>query len=131
VEGGPKQRAQPRLGHLGDAALYGDDCGHHPLHPVKVVALRGVKKPFDGGRSFMAADNPFLDIDVATLTTLKSKVLDAIQACLLNTSYSLNGKSVTRADLNTLNQMLGDITAAIEYQNGNTTDTTFVSFNGN
>jgi hypothetical protein len=39
--------------------------------------------------------------------------------------------SVTRADLNTLNRMLGDITAAIEYQNGNTTDTTFVSFNGN
>jgi hypothetical protein len=57
--------------------------------------------------------------------------LDAIQACLLNTSYSLNGKSVTRADLNTLNRMLGDITDAIEYQNGNTTDTTFVSFTGN
>jgi hypothetical protein len=57
--------------------------------------------------------------------------LDAIQACLLNTSYSLNGKSVTRADLNTLNKMLGDITAAIEYQNGDTTDTTFVSFTGN
>jgi hypothetical protein len=79
----------------------------------------------------MAADNPFLEIDAATLATLKSKVLDAIQACLLNTSYSLNGKSVTRADLNTLNKMLGDIADAIEYQNGNTTDTTFVSFNGN
>jgi hypothetical protein len=38
---------------------------------------------------------------------------------------------VTRADLNTLNKMLGDITAAIEYQNGDTTDTTFVSFTGN
>lgn len=79
----------------------------------------------------MAADNPFLDLDVGTLTTLKTKVLDAIQACLLNTSYSLNGKSVTRADLNTLNRMLGDIVDAIEYQNGNTTDTTFVSFTGN
>lgn len=79
----------------------------------------------------MAADNPFLDVDAATLTTLKTKVLDAIQACLLNTSYSLNGKSVTRADLNTLNQMLGNIVDAIEYQQGNTTDTTFVSFTGN
>jgi hypothetical protein len=79
----------------------------------------------------MAADNPFLDVDVATLNTLKTKVLDAIQACLLNTSYSLNGKSVTRADLNTLNKMLGDIVSAIEYQNGDTTDTTFVSFTGN
>ena len=74
----------------------------------------------------MAADNPFLDVDAATLGVLKTKVLDAIQACLLNTSYSLNGKSVTRADLNTLNQM-----DAIEYQQGNTTDTTFVSFTGN
>jgi hypothetical protein len=79
----------------------------------------------------MAADNPFLDVDAATLGVLKTKVLDAIQACLLNTSYSLNGKSVTRADLNTLNRMLGDIVDAIEYQQGNTTDTTFVSFTGN
>lgn len=79
----------------------------------------------------MAADNPFLDVDVATLTMLKGKVLDAIQACLLNTSYSLNGKSVTRADLGQLNKMLGNIVDAIEYQSGNTTDTTFVSFTGN
>ena len=79
----------------------------------------------------MASDNPFLDIDVATLTTLKSKVLDAIQACLLNTSYSLNGKSVTRADLGRLNTMLGQIVAAIDYQNGTSADVTFVSFNGN
>ena len=79
----------------------------------------------------MAADNPFLDIDVATLTTLKTKVLDAIQACLLNTSYSLNGKSVTRADLTRLNIMLGQIQSAIDYQAGTTTDQTFVSFNGN
>jgi len=30
-----------------------------------------------------------------------------------------------------LNQMLGTIVDAIDYNNGNTTDTTFVSFNGN
>lgn len=96
-----------------------------------VWRLKGQVDKFDGQSWGMGQDNPFLDVDVATLNTLKSKVLDAIQACLLNTSYSLNGKSVTRADLNTLNKMLGDIVSAIEYQNGATTDTTFVSFNGN
>ena len=44
----------------------------------------------------MANDNPFQDLDAATLQTLKTKTLDAIQAVLLNSSYSLNGKSVTR-----------------------------------
>jgi hypothetical protein len=76
-------------------------------------------------------DNPFYGLDVATLTTLKSKTLDAIQAVLLNQSYSLNGKSVSRADLAQLNQMLGTIVDAIDYNNGAATDTTFISFNGN
>jgi hypothetical protein len=76
-------------------------------------------------------DNPFLGLDSATLATLKSKTLDAIQAVLLNQSYSLNGKSVSRADLAQLNNMLGTIVDAIDYNSGASTDTTFVSFNGN
>lgn len=75
-------------------------------------------------------DNPFLGLDAATLATLKTKTLDAIQAVLLNQSYSLNGKSVSRADLSALNQMLGQIVDAQAYGNGETTDTTFVSFTG-
>ena len=67
-------------------------------------------------------DNPFFGLDSATLATLKTKTLDAIQAVLL---------SVSRADLNQLNQMLGQIVDAIDYNSGATTDTTFVSFNGN
>ena len=58
-------------------------------------------------------DNPFLGLDGATLATLKTKTLDAIQAVLLNQSYSLNGKSVSRADLAQLNNMLGNIQDAI------------------
>jgi hypothetical protein len=76
-------------------------------------------------------DNPFLGLDSATLATLKTKTLDAIQAVLLNQSYSLNGKSVSRADLAQLNNMLGTIVDAIDYNSGASTDTTFVSFNGN
>jgi hypothetical protein len=79
----------------------------------------------------MANDNPFADLDSATLQTLKTKTLDAIQAVLLNSSYSLNGKSVTRADLSALNRMLGQITAALDIVAGNAPDVTFVSFNGN
>jgi hypothetical protein len=75
-------------------------------------------------------DNPFLGLDAATLATLKTKALDAIQAVLLNQSYSLNGKSVSRADLSALNQMLGQIVDAQAYGNGETTDTTFISFTG-
>ena len=76
-------------------------------------------------------DNPFLGLDGATLATLKTKTLDAIQAVLLNQSYSLNGKSVSRADLAQLNNMLGTIQDAINDVNGPSTDTVFISFNGN
>jgi hypothetical protein len=79
----------------------------------------------------MAMDNPFLGIDTATLATLKTETVAAIRACLLNTSYSLNGKSVTRADLGRLNTMLGQIQSAIDDADGNTDTVTFVSFNGN
>lgn len=74
--------------------------------------------------------NPFFGIDLATLTSLKSRTLDAIQAVLLNQSYSLNGKSVNRADLDKLNLMLGQLQAAIDDANNQSTTVSFVSFNG-
>jgi|694.fasta_scaffold94843_2 hypothetical protein len=79
----------------------------------------------------MGNDNPFEGLDSATLATLKTETIAAIRAVLVNSSYSLNGKSVTRADLTRLNIMLGQIQSAIDYQAGTTTDQTFVSFNGN
>lgn len=78
-----------------------------------------------------STSNPFLGLDAATLTTLKSKTLDAIQAVLLNQSYSLNGKAVTRANLPDLNQMIGQLQAALDFANGTTATNTFVSFTGN
>jgi hypothetical protein len=74
--------------------------------------------------------NPFFGIDTGTLNTLKTKVLDAIQAVLLNQSYSLNGKSVNRADLDKLNLMLGQLQAAIDDANNESTTVSYVSFNG-
>ena len=65
----------------------------------------------------MALDNPFIGIEQATLLSLKIKVVSAIEACLLNQSYSLNGKSVSRADLGRLNEMLGQLQGAIDVGN--------------
>ena len=76
-------------------------------------------------------DNPFIGLDSATLATLKTKTLDAIQAVLLNQSYSLNGKSVSRADLAALNNMVGNIQDAINNVTGSSTNATYISFNGN
>jgi len=78
----------------------------------------------------MSLDNPFIGIEQATLLALKIKVVSAIEACLLNQSYSLNGKSVSRADLGRLNEMLGQLQGAIDEGNGSTDTVTFVSFNG-
>jgi len=78
----------------------------------------------------MATNNPFLGVDAGTLNTLRTSVVNAISAVLLNQSYSLNGKSVTRANLNDLNQMLGQLQSAIDAANNQTTNVSYVSFNG-
>lgn len=78
----------------------------------------------------MANSNPFLGLDAATLTTLKSETLDAVRAVLKNQSYSLNGKSVSRADLGRLNEMLGQVSSALDCVNDETASVTNVSFTG-
>ena len=78
----------------------------------------------------MASSNPFLDLDAATLTILQSETLDAVRAVLKNQSYSLNGKSVSRADLGRLNEMLGQIAGALKFQNDDTATVTNISFTG-
>jgi hypothetical protein len=78
----------------------------------------------------MASSNPFLGLDAGTLATLKAETLDAVRAVLKNQSYSLNGKSVSRADLDKLNVMLGQLTDALSFANDDTSTQTFVSFTG-
>jgi hypothetical protein len=77
-----------------------------------------------------SSSNPFFGVEIGTLNALKTSVTNAISAVLLNQSYSLNGKSVTRANLPDLTQMLGQVQSAIDLYNNNTTNVSYVSFNG-
>jgi hypothetical protein len=74
--------------------------------------------------------NPFLGLDAATLATLKTAYTNAVLALAQNQSYSLNGRSLTRSNLTEVKATLGQIVAALQAANGETTDTTLVSFTG-
>lgn len=75
-------------------------------------------------------DNPFIGLDSATLTTLKSEAVACLSAILKNQSYSLNGRNLTRANLNDVKGMLGQLQAALDIANGVSAQTTYVSFTG-
>lgn len=63
--------------------------------------------------------NPFVGFPVARLTSMQTKYLDAIEAVATGgQSYSINGRSFTRANLDELRDTLAEINAAIEKLNG-------------
>ena len=78
----------------------------------------------------MALSNPFVGLDSATLTTLKADTLACLRAVLTNQSYSLNGRSLTRANLTEVRDMLGQIEAALQIATGAAAEVTYVQFNG-
>jgi hypothetical protein len=74
--------------------------------------------------------NPFLGLDAATLAQLKTAFTDALLAVAKNQAYSLNGRSLTRANLSEIKNTLGQIISAQQFADGTTTDSTLVSFTG-
>jgi hypothetical protein len=76
-------------------------------------------------------DNPFIGLDSGTLATLKAEALACFSAILKNQSYSLNGRSMTRANLNDVKTTLGQLQSAADIATGTTAQTTYVSFTGN
>lgn len=74
--------------------------------------------------------NPFLGLDAATLATLKTAFTEALLAVAKNQAYSLNGRSLTRANLSEIKNTLGQIVAAQQLSDGTTTNQTLVSFTG-
>ena len=75
-------------------------------------------------------DNPFIGLDAATLATLKAEVLACLSAILKNQSYALNGRSMTRANLNDVKATLGQLQSALDIANATTAQPTYVSFTG-
>lgn len=76
------------------------------------------------------SSNAFIGLDLATLQTLQSAYVAAVVALASNQSYTLNGRSLMRADLDKVKATLGEINAAIADANGSTATTTYVSFTG-
>lgn len=77
----------------------------------------------------MAVDNAFIGLDIGTLQTLKTEAIACLRAIMLNQSYALNGRTLTRANLNDVRDMIGQLQAAIENAQGLTSSRTYVAFN--
>lgn len=78
----------------------------------------------------MPGSNAFDGLDLATLTTLQTAYVAAIVALAANQSYSLNGRSLNRANLPDVRDTLGQINAAIASISETSTNVTCVSFTG-
>lgn len=74
--------------------------------------------------------NPFIGLTAAQLSSLQTAYLDAVTALASNQSYSLNGRSITRVDLDKVTRTLGQINAAIAVTAGTSAQTTYVNFTG-
>lgn len=76
------------------------------------------------------SSNPFIGLTLAQLQSLQAAYLNAVTALATAQSYTLNGRSLQRANLPELTATLGQINAAIADADGSTTNTTLVSFTG-
>lgn len=74
--------------------------------------------------------NAFSGIDAATLLSLRTSLVQGIAAVAQNQSYSLNGRSLTRADLGQLRITLGQVSAALDEARGDTASETYISTTG-
>ncbi len=76
------------------------------------------------------ASNPFIGLTSAELASLRADYLAALSALAKNQSYSLAGKSLSRANLPDVRETLGQILTAIDLSNDDTSDRSYVNFTG-
>jgi hypothetical protein len=74
--------------------------------------------------------NAFIGLPLGTLQSLQSVYIDCLTALASNQSYSLNGRSLTRVDLDKVQAALCNINAALAMAQGDTSSATYVSFTG-
>lgn len=75
--------------------------------------------------------NAFIGLPLGTLQSLQTAYIDALTAIASNQSYSLNGRSLNRADLDKVQNALANINAALAMAQGTTSAATYISFTGN
>ena len=77
------------------------------------------------------ARSDFYGLPTATLEELRDEYINAIKAVATNgVSYSIGGRSLSRANLTEMRNTLGDILAAINLASGSRRRTTYASFSG-
>lgn len=77
------------------------------------------------------ARSTFFGLPIATLEELRDEYVDAIKAIATNgVSYSIGGRSLSRANLTEVKETLADILAAIDRAGGNRRRTLYADFSG-
>jgi hypothetical protein len=77
------------------------------------------------------ARSDFYGLPTATLTELRDEYVNAIKAVATNgVSYSIGGRSLSRANLTEMRNTLGDITAALDRASGSRRRTLYADFSG-
>jgi len=77
----------------------------------------------------MAIQGLFFGLDAATLTTLKANYVACITAiAVAGQSYSISGRTFSRANLTEVTKTLAEIQAALDRVNGNRTTQTYPNF---
>jgi len=77
------------------------------------------------------ARSAFFGLPVATLEELRDEYVAAIKAIATNgVSYSIGGRSLSRANLTEMRNTLAEIIAAIDRANGSRRRTLYADFSG-
>jgi hypothetical protein len=77
------------------------------------------------------ARSTFFGLPIETLQELQNEYVEAIKAIATNgVSYSIGGRSLSRANLTELRDTLADITAAINRYSGTRRRTLYADFSG-
>jgi len=77
------------------------------------------------------ARSDFFGLPVATLEELRDEYVAAIKAVATNgTSYSIGGRSLSRANLTEMRNTLGDIMAALDRSSNRRRRTLYADFSG-
>jgi hypothetical protein len=77
------------------------------------------------------ARSDFYGLPTATLTELRDEYVAAIKAIATNgVSYSIGGRSLSRANLTEMRNTLGDITSALDRASGSRRRTVLADFSG-